>query len=471
MHKMNNLILSSVIATFYIIGYNNGNDFNDVKQETDKETAGIFVDIQNMCYFTVDETNEQQIKAHYDRILEQKISGYCLVSLALKNFSEYSHQIGREKSEQAILKSFQLLSGCLKDGEIIGRIHTHYFNLLIFCEAEESSLHKRAQQFHYAVRDKMEALFGKQLFLEMGFFPIIRENVNFYNAQYFADICRTDAHHEFPETNYDMYYVFYNDQKEEFLKYENLVGPAIKNGDFKLFLQPKVDLKTGKVYAAEALMRWIDPERGMIPLSSFLPNLEENGMIRDVDLFLFDQACGYLDKWLNQYGTNISISFNLSRAYFNGPYFMPEYTGVFEKYNIPRSCIQIELLESIVLNELDKLRPLVKNIYNYGFSCAIDDFGSGFSSFDILTNVDLSELKIDRSLFKDASNEKERMLIRHLIDIAHDLKMVTVAEGIETEEYARYLKEIGCDFIQGFYYYRPMPVEEFEKRFILKEEM
>lgn len=418
----------------------------------------------------VDNSNELWLKVQYDRILGAEEAGYCLVALSLKYFDEYTRGMSPEEREEAVYGCYTMLSGVLAEDEYIVRIHSTHFNLIIRCPGNESSLHGRAPHFHYAVRDSMQTRYGKPLYIAMGFYPMVSSEVDYYEACYFADLCRHAPHYRYLESNYDMYGVSYYDQKELFSKVQMLVEDALKNGDFKLYLQPKVDLQTGKVCSAEALVRWIDPVRGMIPLSSFLPNLEENGLIRDLDLYLFDCACGYLDRWIHEYGRRIQISFNLSRAYFNGPYFMPDYTAAFERHHVPPELIRIELLESVVLNELDRLQPLVESIYAYGFSCALDDFGSGFSSYDVLINTSLSELKIDRSLFRDPLNVKERTLIKHIVDIAHNMDMVTVAEGIEEAAYAAYLREIGCDYVQGYYYYRPMPVEEFELRFIKNQE-
>lgn len=416
-----------------------------------------------------DQKNELWIKRKYDQITNDKVSDYCLVAISLKNFLEYRHIIGHLESERCILSCYQLLYDCLSDDDCIVRVHSWYFNLLIKCPPEEDLLHAKAGAFHYAIRDGMEKKYGRRLFLEMGFYPMIKPDVDFYNAQYFADLCRFCSEKNYLETNYDFYYISYQNQKEDFLKIENLVECGLEHGDFKLYLQPKVDLVTGKVYRAEALMRWIDPERGMIPLTSFLPNLEDNGFIRNVDLHLFDKACGYLEKWKHDYQKDIQISFNLSRAYFKDTCFIADYSEVFKKHDISSDQICIELLESIILNDLERVKNVVEGIYGMGFDCALDDFGSGFSSFDVLTNITLNELKIDRALFLNINNQKEHSLIRHLVEIAHAYNMTTVAEGIETKDYADYLKKIGCDFIQGYYYYKPMPVEEFERIFISNE--
>ncbi|MEG0274785.1 MAG: EAL domain-containing protein [Longicatena sp.] len=415
---------------------------------------------------------EELIIQKYNEIINQNIEGYSLVSIALKNFREYCHRIGHEETQTIITSSKQQLLDCLQDGEYLVHLDSNVFLLLIHCDANLEHLHTRAPQFHYAIRDKMKELYEKPLYVEMGFFPIIMDqSIDYANAKYFAEISRFGPHHYYPESNYDMYYVSITDQNEAFLKLENKVDSALENGHFQLYLQPKVDAKTKEVYCAEALMRWIDPELGMIPLDSFLSNIEENGKIRDVDLYLFEKGCQYMEKWKKQYNRDIQISFNLSRAYFNGPYFYPEYREVFERYDIDSENICIELLESVVLNELEQLRDVVHSIDTLGFHCALDDFGSGFSSFDILANINLSELKLDHSLFQNFKNEKEHVLLKHIIEIAHTFNMRVVAEGIETKEYAKYLEKINCDLIQGFYYYKPMPVDEFEERFILHKEM
>lgn len=424
---------------------------------------------KGMGRFDINNQSELWIKDKYDEIINEETAGYSLLSLTLKKFDEYQYNVGHVNREEAIEYAYELLSNCLQDGEYIARIHSWYFNILVKCDANEESLHKRAYPFHFAIRDGMEKKYGYKLYLEMGFYPIYDFDVYFYVAQHYADKTRYGLQNLYVETNYDMYNISYTDQKESFRKIESLIKPALDNGHFQLYLQPKVDLKTKEIYSAEALMRWIDPEKGMIPLSQFLPNIEENGFIRDVDLYLFEQGCKYIEKWKKQFGKDIQISFNLSGAYFNGQYFYPNYKEVFDKYDIPSKSICIELLESIVLNDLEQLKQITNNLDQLKFECALDDFGSGFSSFDILTSIPLKELKIDRSLFRNFDNKKEQQLLKHIVDIAHEFGMRAVAEGIETKEYVEYMQSIGCDYIQGFYYYKPMPVEEFEEKFVRLE--
>lgn len=411
-------------------------------------------------------TTESQLKMNYSDIVSTNPKDYCLITISIKKFPEYLHTIGQNYYHEVISAFLHQLSSVLKHGGYASQINYNYFCVMTKCEHTLDALHSTASSIHYAVRDGMEKQFGRKLYISLGFYPILPPYPNFYDAQYFANLCRKGSEYRFPETNYDMYGVSYIDRQETFLKLESSVHEAMEHGDFKLYLQPKVNVLTGEVISAEALVRWIDAERGMIPLCNFLPQMEENGYIRDLDRYLFQIACKYLERWLHKFDKKINISFNLSRAYFNGPYFMPEYTEIFKQYDIPGDCIRIEILESIVLDDTERLHALVNEIYDFGFSCALDDFGSGFSTFSILTSTRLSELKIDRTLFQDINNPNERALIKHIIDIAHDMNLICVAEGIETQDYADYLKEIACDYIQGFLYYKPMPIDEFEKRFI-----
>lgn len=413
--------------------------------------------------------SEKQLMVEYENVIANKLNNYCLVTVTLKKFSEYMHIIGQSNYKKVFEELEEIFSTLLDSDEFIANIHYNYFTALLKCSFSLDDLHEKAAKIHFAVRNKMQTAFEHELYIALGFYPITPPYINFFDARYFADLSRKGQEYYFKETNYDMYGLSYIDSLEAFRKMESSVQKAMENGDFKLYLQPKVNLKTGCVTCAEALVRWHDPEHGMIPLKDFLPHMEDNGYIRDLDCYLFNKACKYIDKWFNQYNKKINISFNLNKAYFSDSFFMTEYTSVFNKYSFPAECICIELVESIVLNNVVRLEPLVKEIYDFGFTCALDDFGSGFSAFSVLTSVKLSELKIDRSLFKNFNNPKEHLLIKHIIEIGHDMGMSCVAEGVETKQYAEYLKKIGCDYIQGFYYYKPMPIEEFEAKFVLND--
>ena len=146
------------------------------------------------------------------------------------------------------------------------------------------------------------------------------------------------------------------------------------------------------------------------------------------------------------------------------------FSTLYDRSPCPKDCVEFELLESIVLNQVDRVKEVVGQLKDFGFSCSLDDFGSGYSSFSVLTNTDLTVMKIDRSLFRDVSNPRERILLSHILQTANELNLETVAEGVEDRQYIDFLRELGCDYVQGFVFYRPMPAEEFEERFLIRNE-
>lgn len=417
-------------------------------------------------HFEIDAKNETFLREQY-ALAVRSGRPFCLVTLKLKGFRDYMHVGGEQRAQETLSAIYDSLERCLQEGESIARIGGCYFNALLYVPADMDLLHPRAHAFHFAVRDTAESQFGKRLYLGMGFYPVTDTSVSFFDAQHYADLSRVESlQSRYEDTHYEFYGLSYIDTKEKFARLEKLMWKSLDEGDFKLYLQPKVDLKTGEITHAEALMRWVHPELGMIPLTDFLEGFERNGFIRDVDLYLFEKGCAFLKKWLHDCGKKFTISFNLAAAYLENHSLETEYLASFHKYDLPKDCVRIELIESIMAEKRDELKEAAETLYRAGFTCAVDDFGSGYSSFSMLTTIPLSELKIDRSLFQNEQSETERILVWHIIEIAHDLDLTVVAEGVETQGYADYLREIGCDYIQGYFYYKPMPVEEFEQRFV-----
>lgn len=418
-----------------------------------------------------DMKSEQWIEARYHEICSSNSQGYGLISLKIKRFRIFNRLFGREAGDKLIRRVYTAIAFILKEGEYAAHIQQGYFNLLVHLSRNYDDIFHYVIELNAVIRDwRDEDGLGK-VYCGMGVYLLEPRQVDFRTAQYNADISRTEC----PESvlrnsHFEVYGMTYHDTNLQNYNMEDEFRPAIEHGDFKLYLQPKVDLRTGEVYEAEALVRWIDPVRGMIPVSSFLPEYERNGLIGELDLYLFGQVCRSVDRWLKVYGKKIKISVNLSSNMFNYRYFMDQYKEVFEKISFPRECVEFELIESIVLNQVDLVKKVVAQIRECGFGCSLDDFGSGYSSFSVLTGTKLDALKIDKSLFRDESDVREKILVRNILETAKALDMKVVAEGVETRGYVDFLKELGCDYIQGFVFYKPMPAEEFEERFLKKGE-
>lgn len=238
---------------------------------------------------------------------------------------------------------------------------------------------------------------------------------------------------------------------------------ACRKENFAIYIQPKIDVKTMKVCGGEALLRWFDEDGSMIPLSTFLPVLNENSYIRYVDQMVFKLVCCMIQESINQGIPMVPISFNLSKASFEDDSFMEEYMNIFHQFTIPKEYIEFELLETISMDQISRLRKVVHMIHKEGFHCALDDFGSGYSSMGTLAQVPLDTIKLDRSLFMIHHKDiNEFIIVDGVIDILKHFPVTIVAEGVETVEVVEHLREKECDMIQGYYFYRPMPMQDFQ---------
>ncbi|NLL63360.1 MAG: bifunctional diguanylate cyclase/phosphodiesterase [Ruminococcaceae bacterium] len=243
---------------------------------------------------------------------------------------------------------------------------------------------------------------------------------------------------------------------------ERRMDTALANGEFKAYYQPKYEVENGEIVGAEALVRWDSPENGFMAPSKFIPLFEQNGFIIELDQYIFESVCKDMREWLDTGVNVVPVSVNVSRLQFYKIDFVKRYTRIKEKYNIPNGLLELEFTESIVFENLDILRKIILSLKKNGFSCSIDDFGSGYSSLNILKNLPMDTIKLDKLFFDDSENvNRDRALISSVITMARALDMETVAEGIENWAQVFFLKEIGCDIIQGYVYSEPIPHARF----------
>lgn len=241
---------------------------------------------------------------------------------------------------------------------------------------------------------------------------------------------------------------------------------AFQENEFVVYYQPKFLFDSGKIIGAEALVRWNHKKKGLLSPSYFVPLFERNGFIGKIDLMVFENVCQFLDKWNKSQKDSkekkaITISCNLSRVQLYNPDVAKIYKEIASKYEIAPSSIEIELTESLMMDNKDRLLKAMNEIKNAGFSISVDDFGSGFSSLSLLKDIPASVIKLDKEFLNSKDTEKEHIIINSVISMAKDLKMNTVAEGVEDKGQSDMLKNMGCDIVQGFYYAKPMPSSEF----------
>ena len=244
---------------------------------------------------------------------------------------------------------------------------------------------------------------------------------------------------------------------------EAMMKGALKNGEFKAYLQPKFNLKTLEIVGAEALVRWISPVKGFMRPDEFVPILEKNGFIIEIDFYVLEEVCKKIREWLDAGVSPVPISVNQSRVHINQPFYMERLAGVLKKYNIPAKFIEMELTESMFFDNTSRLIQMMKEMHGLGLSISMDDFGSGYSSLNLLKELPVDTLKIDKVFLDETTNsERSQIIIAQVVEMARKLGMEIVCEGVETKEQAEFLREISCDIAQGFLYAKPMAMEEFD---------
>lgn len=245
---------------------------------------------------------------------------------------------------------------------------------------------------------------------------------------------------------------------------ENQMHEALVNHEFIVYMQPKIDLRSLNIVGAEALVRWKNQNGELMNPSEFISIFEKNGFILELDFYVYEEAFKMLRSWLDMGKKAIIISVNVSRLHIDDDLFISKLEFLIDKYRIPTGLIEIEITESIFMKGLDRLKRFISNLRERGFLISIDDFGSGFSSLNLLKTLPIDILKLDKDFFMyNIMDDKDKIVITNIINLAKGLGLKVISEGVETMDQARFLKENHCDMVQGYFFYKPMPMEELER--------
>lgn len=209
-------------------------------------------------------------------------------------------------------------------------------------------------------------------------------------------------------------------------------------------------------------MRWIKKDGSCVFPDDFIPVLEKNGFITELDMYMLEQACKVLKEWKTKGYPQIRIAVNQSRIVFYKQGYLSQLRKITQKYGVDPSQIVLEVTEGISIENIDEMADVIRELHNMGFTVSMDDFGSGYSSLNILKDLAIDELKLDKVFLSETrEEEKGAVIMKNIISLAKELHITTVAEGIETKDQEEFLKGIHCDIGQGYYYSRPIPVEKF----------
>lgn len=237
---------------------------------------------------------------------------------------------------------------------------------------------------------------------------------------------------------------------------------ALKNGEFQVYFQPKVNMVSSKLCGAEGLSRWVHPVDGVREPITYIPLFEKNGFISELDMYIYEEVCRLKASWAGEVYEHIPVSVNMSRLHLYNKHFVNDLVQIAEKYNIPTTELEIEITENTFIKDNAELINVIKVLQDHGFIVSIDDFGSGYSALSLLKDLSVNTIKIDKDFLQVSSDTfRGRKVLRNVIALCRDLKIDVVTEGVETQEQVDFITRSGCPIGQGFYYSKPMPADAF----------
>lgn len=407
--------------------------------------------------------NYNKFKMEAAKIIEMNSSQrYQMIKLDMDRFKVFNELFGFAAGDQ-LLKTISdcLDTACRSPVETFARIASDEFILLV-------------QFIDYDRAQAEMAAFEEDLNNRL----TVQYDIRFHYGRYLIEPGETDITAIYEKVNYahrlakstaDTKICDYDNRIKNAMlqekKIENSMEEALAGGKFLVYLQPKYRLKDEGIAGAEALVRWLGENGKLTYPGTFIPVFEQNGFITRLDFYMFEKVCQIIHDWLAQGKQPVVVSVNFSRLHLNNDKFVSSLCSIADRYAIPRHFLEIELTESILYDNEGTLLKVLEKLHDEGFTLSMDDFGSGYSSLGLLKSLPVDVIKLDRSFFMSAKNNNRVLaVLSHMIDMAKDLGIHTVAEGVELSEHVELLKSLGCDMVQGYYYAKPMPFEEFGKQ-------
>jgi diguanylate cyclase (GGDEF)-like protein/PAS domain S-box-containing protein len=384
----------------------------------------------------------------------------------LERFKNINDSLGRIAGDAVLKLVAEWLSRNTEDANLLARIDADHFAFLVPELKSDSNLARLVENLMTAFKDHEfdldDATFRIGIKVGIAVFPDDGDDVDTLYANAEAALKKAKRGGD--------RYLFYTQQMTEMvadkLSMENQLRRAIDNEEFVLYYQPKVNLMSGKVTSAEALIRWNDPVTGLVPPAMFIPLLEETGLIFEVGRWALRKAIEDNMRWRAAGLASVRIAVNVSPLQLHSPHFIDELKDLLALDTDAAAGLQLEITESLIMQDIEHCTASLEAIRALGMTIAIDDFGTGFSSLSYLSKLPLDTLKIDRSFVIEMDKSKGLALVTTIIVMAHALNLKVVAEGVETDHQMRQLLSLNCDEMQGFLFSKPVPAEIFSTKFL-----
>ena len=392
---------------------------------------------------------------------EKRHKKAALIFADLTNFNRINDTLGHTAGDTLLKTVAERLLKMASSNDFVARIGGDEFTMIIenVRNAEAAALSARTMIetiLAPIVLDGTEvnvgACVGISMFPDDGTEPDKLVN--------FADMALRTAAHSAPNS-YFFFSQEMNEETEDRLALERDLRRGLIQNEFALFFQPQLDVKTGKINAAEALVRWFHPTRGMVPPVRFIPIAEDTGLIIPLGDWILKEALRHIKQWDEMGLPKISVAVNLSAIQFQQEDLAGSIEKILEESGVPPERLELELTESVVMQDARKADNILSRLSRIGIKLAIDDFGTGYSSLSYLKRFAVDRLKIDQSFVRDMThNSDDAEIARAIINLGHTLGLEIVSEGVETKEQLELLKQQGCDIIQGYYISKPIPASD-----------
>ena len=401
---------------------------------------------------------------------ERQKNWVVLMFLDLDRFKPINDSLGHAAGDRMLKDMATRLLGCVTDDDTVARMGGDEFTLLLEPRSSRETALNRAINVAEQILASLVRPFvleGREFFVtaSIGIALSPQDGNELSQLMKNADTAMYHAK-ERGKNNFQFYQADMNASALERLELESDLRHALDQNEFVLYYQPQFSGDGKRLTGAEALLRWRHPRRGLVPPGDFIPVLEELGLVVDVGDWVISEACRQLKTWHQNKVRVPKVSVNISARQFSDGQLGTRIATILKDTGLPPACLELELTESILMREVNEAMQILDSLKNLGLSIAVDDFGTGYSSLNYLKQFPIDVLKIDRT-FVDGlpSGEQDAQIARAIIAMAHSLNLAVIAEGVETHEQLDFLREHGCDEVQGYLFGRPMPANRFEAQF------
>lgn len=392
---------------------------------------------------------------------------WAVIVFDIDKFKFINDRLGYEEGNRMLERLYKTISDHLEPYEIYARISDDNFACTVK-NGSDSDLENRLNNI-FAEFDRRNSLFVSYPVLFSAGVCRLGQCVDRYDMVDFnVAIDRCNIAKKTIKGRHSNAIAFYDGKMHDNAlrekDFENVMPTALKEHEFMCYIQPKYGTNSRHIEGGEALIRWNSKEFGFVFPDQFIPISEKNGFVVELDFFILEEVCKAMRRWIDKGITPVVISVNQSRMHLNNDDYIWRLREIVDKYGIPYEYIELELTESVFTENADLMLKIMQKLHDIGFKLSIDDFGSGYSSLNMLKDIPADVVKIDREFFNGTVNsQKGRAVISTVVDLAKNLDMQVISEGVETVEQVDFLQDIECHMVQGYFFAKPMPIKEFEE--------